>query len=362
MMRRALIVLVFWISFSRCGGGEVDREERDSTNGTASSNDTGAGTEPFAAGSELLYELPDLLLPDIDSIYSFAVDETHIYFQPSSMNLYRVLKDGTGTPELFYGPISAIVFDETYAYMLDGAKAESVTKLDKITLQQQTIALGGNNRLFGITLDADRLYMANHGCTKIVTLTKEGEDLRLFERESEILYGGYASIIVDETDIYCSGSGAGGFYGGRLYRCPKEGGDITEVTTIPDALHEIRAAHNPQVSGMVSHDEYIYFIGNMADGAYLQYLYKVSKGGGEPISLSELWNTYGTQRLHHDIKRNSLYFFAPGKESDMGFYKWDLTSQSLSRILHNEAETPMDADEDYLYWAYHDKIYRMKKF
>ena len=64
----------------------------------------------------------------------------------------------------------------------------------------------------------------------------------------------------------------------------------------------------------------------------------------------------------YDGARNSFYLFAPGKDSDKGFYKWDLAEQTSSRVLEDDGYTPAAMDEDYLYWAYDTRICRMKKF
>lgn len=330
----------------------------DAPGSSATGSDETDVNDPSIPKPEVLYRIPGLLDPDSDTISAFDVNDNHIYFQPLSMVLYRVPKDGKGQPELFSGVMSDVTFDAEYAYtVLD----ESLFKVNKQTLEQQALNLAGQEKLYAITTDSRRLYVTNHGCTKIVTMSMTGEDVAVFERETPIVYSGRASIIVDETNIYCSGS-AKSDLGGRLYRCPKEGGEITEVTTMPDANHEIRAAHSPQVSGMAAVGDQIYFIGNFADGANMQYLYVVPKEGGEPRLLAELRDTYYSSRLHYDEQRNSLYFFAPGKPTDKGVYRWVISTQSLTRYLTTEGDDPLGADNDYLYWSYHDKIYRMKKF
>ena len=88
----------------------------------------------------------------------------------------------------------------------------------------------------------------------------------------------------------------------------------------------------------------------------------VSVDGGESTRLAEMRDTFATERLTYDEKRNALFFHTMGKDSDKGFYKWDLSTKTLSRVLEDDGKEPMAADEDYLYWSFEDKIFRLRKF
>ena len=109
-------------------------------------------------------------------------------------------------------------------------------------------------------------------------------------------------------------------------------------------------------------EEKIYMVSNFRTDAQMQYFGWANLSDGEYTRITELRDTIYTKRLHHDEKRNALYFFAQGKNAVRGIYKYDLGAGELFRLFIDGGGEPMASDEDYLYWHTRSQIFRLMKF
>jgi hypothetical protein len=212
-----------------------------------------------------------------------------------------------------------------------------------------------------ITGDSDRLYMGGDGSSLQISMGKSGQDIISYGVEKNPEYFGMAYVVTDDSYVYFSGGGSGDA-AGQILRVPKEGGVIEVVTTVPEVGSPNYAHLGPQAGAMVLVDDRIYFMNHYAaSGSLLQYLAVAPKSGGDTMRLAKLLYTTNTQRIFHDDSRGALYFYTSGTES--GIYKYNLVREEISRFeLKKAGLAPMAADEDYLYWASVNEIYRLEKF
>jgi hypothetical protein len=150
---------------------------------------------------------------------------------------------------------------------------------------------------------------------------------------------------------------------GKVYRCPKEGGEVTEVTTVPEAIERESGLSGIQVSGMAVVGDKLYMISNHTSNVWVQYFDLAPAAGGASTRISTFNYSRLTKRLHHDAERNSLYFLVSGDSGVRGIYKYDLAEGTLFfKAIEPAFLTPMAMDAEYFYWPTMSEIYRMKKF
>jgi hypothetical protein len=256
-----------------------------------------------------------------------------------------------------------VAIDAEYVYWVI---SPNVAKWNKASAERILISLEGQEEgINALTADDTRLYLATYGCAKIISMSKSGGEMTVSENPvTGDNVCGITTLTTDATHVYCSGGGCPPTMG-KVFRCPKEGGEVTEVTTVPEVdLSPSTAAQGPQVTGMAVVEDKLYFITNFHDDVLAQYLGWAPAAGGEYTRIAELRGVHRTKRLHHDIEQNALYFLASGGLTSTGIFKYDLgTGQLLFQRTPSTASTPMAMDDEYFYWSiYNAELYRMKKF
>ena len=205
--------------------------------------------------------------------------------------------------------------------------------------------------------------MSGSGCTKILAMSKSGGEITV--SENPVTGDNVCSVTTlttDATHVYCGGGGCDPTMG-KVFRCPKEGGEVTEVTTVPEASDPNLSPSGPQVTGMAVVGDKLYFVSNYRSGGLLQYFGWAPAAGGAYTQIDSFLYTKSTKRLHHDTERNALYFLASGHSGARGIYKYDLAESKLSyKDIDDAFLTPMATDAEYFYWPTESELYRMKKF
>jgi len=281
-----------------------------------------------------------------------------------SGSLARADKNGGG--KLEYLPVSPSGFphqnflvDDTHLYWLSGT---AVTKYNKSTSQTTQLIfqdtppepLDHEANIHVMTMDEERIYLASMGCALIISMTKNGEDRKVstLERTGDI--GGSVNIAVGDTYVYCSG-GVSGSTAGKMYLCPKLGGEVSLATTVPNSDNN----SGSQVGPMFVLADKVYYINNYAGNYWIQRLTETPALGGESTVLVELENAKDGYRLHFNEARSAFYWVARGNP-DM--VKYNFITKKLTRIEIDGMKEPIAWDEEYLYWPTMTSFYRMKKF
>lgn len=333
---------------------------------TKSSDSDKAATDPETSSENSVHEL---LYSGTGMLYALEADDTHLY-GISMAGIFRAKKDGTGEPELLGSTPSGqlhqnIYLDEKYAYWLLG---ENVVKLDKSTLESTQLSLEGHAQDYQVlTGDDQYLYISGISCWKIIRMSKSGGEIITSETEVELNGCAVTSLTLDDTSVYCGGGGCNPTMG-KVFKAPKEGGEIVELFSLPEADSEsVFLTWGPQASGMVVVDQRLYLMSNFhSDTMRTQYLGWVSTNGGEYTRVGEFDYTYQTKNLFWDKQRKALYFIMPGDSSYRGVYKYDLDTGEISsekKLEYDLIRYPAAEDNDYIYWSKsEDGIYRTMKF
>ncbi len=310
-----------------------------------------------AKGQEELYSFPNLE-GEGGGIGSIAVDDQYIYFSgQTGSSVYRIDKRGGGKEENIGGGIlsGSIVVDEDYVYWSGGG---SIKKVEKATKTLTTLSLQGHeDPPMAMAADDERLYLSGPGCRIVIILKKDGSDLVVSTQDVSAIVGGAIRIAVSNTHVYCSG-GNDSYSLGKMYRVPKQGGTIEQVTVVPAT----DVIWGPQVGPMTIIGDGVFYITNYASPKATQYLTAVPADGGESTILATLTFASGPVNLHFDQQRNALYW-GTFSGTDSGLAKYSFETEKLLRVeVEDETDAPFAKDDKYFYWSTRSKIYRLPIF
>jgi hypothetical protein len=329
---------------------------------TTEKNDADNNNNVDSSEPELLYELFGPSTEAID-IMSMDVQGNYIYFTTMSA-LMRLLKEGGGEEEPigerpYAGSPQFLVSDENYLYW---PRVAGIVKYNVETRHEEVFSTENYVTYIGLIVgEGEKIYIGGDGTSLQLSMNKEGDDIVDYGVEPNDENFGMAYITLDQTYVYFSGGGRG-WSAGKIYRVPKSGGNIEEVTTVPEVDDSNYEHLGPQAGAMVVVDANIFFINHYAaSGSLLQYLAVAPASGGETTRLVKLLYTTNTQRIFYDKNRKALYFYASGDQA--GILKYDLEKEEMTRLeISKGGLAPLASDEDYLYWASVNKIYRLRKF
>jgi hypothetical protein len=323
--------------------------------------EAGASDGSDAASSEGLRWLErsagaSSFLPD-----SVRVDASHVFFNESNLDGFRILsaeKSSGATSDLAARgdnvQVGSLELDQGSFYTIDG---NAVRWAPKAGGAEQRVELDVNVRTSTLLVDPTSIYVADHGCKNIRTISKADQTIRLTPiSEVQGDEGGGTALAQDDEALFCSGAGFR-----VLVRMNKGDGQYSILATDEDVPYAATSSAGIDFAGVALSTDTIYWIVNQSGAAVGQALVRMPKAGGEVETLVELDVNGKNGVLEHDAARETLYWVS-GRSRRASVLSYHVPSRALTVLAADRlARRGMAMDADHVYWSEDGGIMKLAK-